>query len=55
MLELRCIEMQRSPSNETVKRSFNQEALALIEVRLLDHFVVGGVSQPVSLAARGWV
>lgn len=32
-----------------------KEALALIEVRLLDHFVVGGASQPVSLAARGWV
>ena len=31
-----------------------KQALALVEVRLLDHFVVGdGV--PVSLAARGWV
>jgi DNA repair protein RadC len=31
-----------------------QDALALVDVRLLDHFVVGdGV--PVSLAARGWL
>jgi DNA repair protein RadC len=31
-----------------------KEALALIEVRLLDHFVVGA-SGSVSLAARGWL
>jgi DNA repair protein RadC len=30
-------------------------SLALLDVRLLDHFVVAGSSQPVSLAARGWV
>src|SRR5690606_40540494 len=31
-----------------------KQALALVDIRLLDHFVVGdGV--PVSLAARGWV
>lgn len=29
-------------------------ALALVDVRLLDHFVIGD-GQPVSLAARGWV
>jgi DNA repair protein RadC len=31
-----------------------KEALALIEVRLLDHFVVGSGGS-VSLAARGWL
>ena len=31
-----------------------KQALAMIEVRLLDHFVVGE-GAPVSLAARGWV
>ncbi|GAB2499003.1 DNA repair protein RadC [Pseudoxanthomonas sangjuensis] len=31
-----------------------KQALALVDVRLLDHFVVGDGS-PVSLAARGWV
>lgn len=31
-----------------------QQALALVDIRLLDHFVVGD-GPPVSLAARGWV
>ena len=31
-----------------------KQALALVEIRLLDHFIVGDGS-PVSLAARGWV
>ncbi|MGB3392887.1 MAG: DNA repair protein RadC, partial [Stenotrophomonas sp.] len=31
-----------------------REALALVQVRLLDHFVVGD-GLPVSLAARGWL
>ncbi|PZU16635.1 MAG: hypothetical protein DI589_27045, partial [Shinella sp.] len=31
-----------------------QQALALVDIRLLDHFVVGD-GAPVSLAARGWV
>lgn len=31
-----------------------KQALALVDVRLLDHFVVGD-GPPVSLAARGWV
>ena len=31
-----------------------KQALALIDVRLLDHFVVAD-GPPVSLAARGWV
>lgn len=31
-----------------------QQALALVDVRLLDHFVIGD-GAPVSLAARGWL
>ena len=31
-----------------------KQALALVEVRVLDHFIVGD-GAPVSLAARGWV
>lgn len=31
-----------------------REALALVDVRLLDHFIVGD-GPPVSMAARGWV
>lgn len=31
------------------------ETLSLIEVRVLDHFVIGGNAKPASLAARGWV
>lgn len=31
-----------------------KQALALLEIRLLDHFVVGD-GAPVSLAARGWI
>lgn len=30
-------------------------ALALIEVRLLDHFIIAGNNPPVSMAAKGWV
>jgi len=30
-----------------------KEALALVDVRLLDHFIVAGSSQPLSLAERG--
>ncbi|MGN6111752.1 MAG: JAB domain-containing protein [Luteimonas sp.] len=30
-------------------------SLALLDIRLLDHFVVGGAKEPVSMAARGWV
>lgn len=32
-----------------------KQALALVDVRLLDHFVVTTDGQPVSMAARGWV
>lgn len=32
-----------------------KQTLALVDIRLLDHFVVGGAATPVSLAARGWV
>ena len=31
-----------------------RDALAMVEIRLLDHFVVGD-GPPCSLAARGWV
>jgi DNA repair protein RadC len=31
-----------------------KQALGLVEIRLLDHFVIGD-GAPVSLAARGWV
>lgn len=31
-----------------------RDALALVEIRLIDHFVIGD-GAPVSLAARGWV
>jgi len=31
-----------------------KQALALVDIRLLDHFVIGD-GTPVSLAARGWV
>ena len=31
-----------------------QQALALVDIRLLDHFVIGD-GTPVSLAARGWI
>jgi DNA repair protein RadC len=31
-----------------------QDALALVEVRVLDHLVIGD-GPPVSLAARGWL
>src|SRR5690606_41199549 len=31
-----------------------KQSLALVDVRLLDHFVIGD-GAPVSLAARGWV
>ncbi|MNG34640.1 hypothetical protein D3C84_1211800 [compost metagenome] len=31
-----------------------KEALALIDVRVLDHFVVGD-GEPLSMAERGWV
>lgn len=32
-----------------------KQALVLVEIRLLDHFVVAGDNPPVSLAAKGWV
>ncbi|HBK46773.1 MAG TPA: hypothetical protein DDZ67_10155, partial [Xanthomonadaceae bacterium] len=31
-----------------------RQALALVDIRLLDHFVIGD-GAPVSLAARGWL
>jgi DNA repair protein RadC len=32
-----------------------KQVLALLDIRLLDHFVVGGANEPVSMAARGWL
>lgn len=32
-----------------------KQSLALVDIRLLDHFVVGGANEPVSMAAKGWV
>lgn len=42
-----------SPSDRAITARL-KEALALVDVRLLDHVVVGD-GAPVSLAARGWV
>jgi DNA repair protein RadC len=32
-----------------------KQILSLVDIRLLDSFVVGGANEPVSMAARGWV
>ncbi|WP_303785468.1 DNA repair protein RadC [Azovibrio restrictus] len=32
-----------------------REALALVDVRLLDHFIVAGNAPPLSMAERGWL
>ncbi|WDS35523.1 DNA repair protein RadC [Pseudoxanthomonas sp.] len=42
-----------SAADRTVTAQLKQ-ALALVDVRLLDHFVIGD-GPPVSLAARGWI
>lgn len=42
-----------SPADRAVTRRL-QEALSLVDVRLLDHVIVGD-GPPVSLAARGWM
>lgn len=41
-----------SAADETLTRNLKQ-ALALVDVRLLDHFVVGGNGTPLSFAERG--
>ncbi len=46
-----CAEPSDSDRRVTVRL---KEALALLDVRLLDHFIVGD-GAPVSMAARGWV
>jgi DNA repair protein RadC len=44
------------PSNaEQLLTSTLKQALALIDIRMLDHFVVAGSTQPVSLAERGLI
>lgn len=32
-----------------------KDALAPIDVRVLDHFVIGGIKEPMSFAKRGWL
>ena len=32
-----------------------KQALALVDIRLLDHFIIAGEHAPVSMAAKGWV
>jgi DNA repair protein RadC len=41
-----------SPSDESLTRALTQ-ALALVEVKVLDHFIVAGQSPPLSFAERG--
>lgn len=41
-----------SPADETLTRALKQ-ALALVDVKLLDHFVVAGNAMPLSFAERG--
>jgi DNA repair protein RadC len=43
---------EASPADETLTRALKQ-ALALVDVRLLDHFVVAGNAMPLSFAERG--
>jgi DNA repair protein RadC len=46
------------PEPSAADRALTQRCkavLALLDIRLLDHFVVGGANEPVSMAARGWV
>ncbi|NWG31983.1 MAG: DNA repair protein RadC [Rhodocyclaceae bacterium] len=41
-----------SPADELLTRSLKQ-ALALVDVRLIDHFIVAGMAPPLSFAERG--
>ncbi|MDP2196688.1 MAG: JAB domain-containing protein, partial [Rhodocyclaceae bacterium] len=41
-----------SQADELLTRTLKQ-ALALVDVRLVDHFIVAGSSQPLSFAERG--
>lgn len=43
-----------STADRELTRSL-QQALALVEVRVLDHFVVAGQAEPFSFAERGWI
>lgn len=48
----------RDPQESAADRAITarlKQTLALFDIRLLDHFVVGGNQTPVSMAARGWV
>ena len=41
-----------SDADQTLTRELKQ-ALALVDVRVLDHFIVAGQNQPLSFAERG--
>jgi len=43
-----------SAADETLTRSL-REALGLVDVRVLDHFIVAGRAQPLSFAERGLI
>lgn len=45
---------EASAADRLLTQSLKQ-ALALIEVKLLDHFIVAGSAQPLSFAEQGWV
>lgn len=44
--------LEPSTADRTLTNSL-KSALALIDVRVLDHFIVGGVARPMSFAERG--
>lgn len=44
--------IEPSTADETLTRSL-KDALALVDVRVLDHFIVAGPAQPISFAERG--
>ena len=49
----RCLVNVSSQADRQLTRTL-KDALALVEVRVLDHFVIGD-GEPVSLAELGWI
>lgn len=45
---------EASSADQVLTRELRQ-ALALVDVRVLDHFIVAGGSEPLSFAERGWL
>lgn len=45
---------EASASDRAVTARLKQ-ALALVDIRLLDHFIIAGDNPPMSMAAKGWV